>query len=94
MAKTKTFKTNQDVTAFVNAVPDERKRKDSFKLIEIMSGITGKSLTCLGPLLSALVIIITNTKPVMKGCSYGGFSPRKSAITLYTATDFRERKIY
>jgi hypothetical protein len=40
MAKTKTFKTNQDVTEFINSVADEKKRADSFKLIETMSGVT------------------------------------------------------
>jgi len=41
MAKTKTFKTDQDVTEFINSVADKKKRTDSFKLIEAMSGATG-----------------------------------------------------
>jgi hypothetical protein len=93
MAKTKTFKTNQDVTAFVNAVPDERKRKDSFKLIEIMSGITGQKPYMFGPTIIGYGNYHYKYKTGHEGdAPVAGFSPRKNAITLYTATDFPGKK--
>ena len=66
MAKTKTFKTDQDVTEFINSVADEKKRTDSFKLIETMSGITGFKPYMWGPTIIGFVIIITNIKADMK----------------------------
>ena len=93
MAKTKTFKTDQDVTAFVNAVPDERKRKDSFKLIEIMSGITGLKPYMWGPTIIGFGNYHYKYASGHEGdAPIAGFSPRKSAITLYTATEFPGKK--
>ena len=93
MAKTKTFKTNQDVTAFVNAVPDERKRKDSFTLIEIMSGITGLKPYMFGPTIIGFGNYHYKYESGHEGdAPLAGFSPRKSAITLYVAIDFPGKK--
>lgn len=93
MAKTKTFKTNKDVTAFVNALPDERKRTDSFKLIEIMSGITGEKPYMFGPTIIGFGNYHYKYKTDHEGdAPIAAFSPRKSALTLYTATDFPGKK--
>ena len=41
MAKNKTTETLKSVDAFINAIPDETKRKDSFQIIKLMKSITG-----------------------------------------------------
>lgn len=41
MAKIKTVKTDVDVMEFINSVPDERRRNDSLKLLEVISEVTG-----------------------------------------------------
>src|SRR5215469_14499125 len=40
MAQNKTTPTDQDVEQFLNAVADERKRTDSFTLLELMKQLT------------------------------------------------------
>lgn len=93
MAKTKTVKTKQDVTAFVNKVPDERKRTDSFKLIEIMSGITGQKPYMWGPTIIGFGNYHYKYESGHEGnAPIAAFSPRKNALTLYTAPEFPGKK--
>jgi hypothetical protein len=89
MSKTKTFKTDVDVTEYVNSLTDEKKRTDSFKLIEIMSGVTGLKPYMWGP----SIIGFGNYHYVYESGHEGdapiaGFSPRKSAISLYFSPEF------
>lgn len=41
MAENKTQKTDANVTDFLNSIPDEKKRQDSFALLELMRQVTG-----------------------------------------------------
>ena len=41
MAELKTRKNDTSVEDFLNAVPDEKKRQDSFSILELMRGVTG-----------------------------------------------------
>jgi len=41
MAENKTTPNDQNVEHFLNAIADERKRKDSFTLLELMKQVTG-----------------------------------------------------
>lgn len=92
MAKTKTFKTDQDVTEFINSVADEKKRADSFKLIEIMSDITGFKPYMWGPSIIGFGNYHYKYQSGHEGdAPLAGFSPRKSAISLYLACEFSER---
>jgi hypothetical protein len=92
MAKTKTFKTDQDVTEFINSVADEKKRTDSFKLIETMSGITGFKPYMWGPSIIGFGNYHYKYQSGHEGdAPLAGFSPRKSAISLYMASRFPER---
>ena len=49
MAKIKTTQTSKSVTAFINSVTDETKRKDSYLIIEIMQKQTGFEPKMWGP---------------------------------------------
>jgi hypothetical protein len=92
MAKTKTFKTDQDVTEFVNSVADEKKRADSFKLIETMKGVTGFKPYMWGPSIIGFGNYHYKYQSGHEGdAPLAGFSPRKSAISLYLASKFPER---
>ena len=42
MADLKTKRNKGDVMAFLNSVPDEKKRQDSFAVLELMKQATGK----------------------------------------------------
>lgn len=90
MAKTqnKTVPTEQSVEAFLNTVEDERKRKDSFALLDMMRDVTGQE-----PIMWGSSIIGFGTYPY-KGASGRegewmmlGFSPRKQNFALYLMSD-------
>ena len=92
MAKTKTFKTDQDVTEFINSVADEKKRTDSFKLIETMSDVTGLKPYMWGPSIIGFGNYHYKYQSGHEGdAPLAGFSPRKSAISLYLESKFPER---
>ena len=92
MAKTKTFKTDQDVTEFINSVADEKKRTDSFKLVATMSGVTGFNPYMWGPSIIGFGNYHYKYQSGHEGdAPLAGFSPRKNAITLYLASEFPER---
>ena len=42
MTELKTKRNKGDVEAFLNSVPDERKRQDSFAILELMKKVTNK----------------------------------------------------
>ncbi len=93
MAKTKTVETEQSVTDFINAVPDENKRADAYKLAEIMQAQTGFEPKMWGP-----TIIGYGTYHYKYASGHEGdaplaaFSPRKNAISLYTMLPEEKRK--
>lgn len=93
MATNKTTETAKSVTAFINAVKDEIKRKDSFQLIEIMSGITGFEPKMWGP-----AIVGFGTYHYTYDSGREGdmpivcFSPRANALVLYLGSGFDKRE--
>ena len=83
-AEPKTKKTNVNPKDFLNTIKDEQKRKDSFRVMEIMQKATGEKPAMWG----GVIIGFGNVK--MKYASgkeldwpQTGFSPRANAITLY-----------
>jgi hypothetical protein len=42
MAKMKTTQNEQSVEGFLNSVPDEKRRRDSFTVLEMMKKLTGE----------------------------------------------------
>jgi hypothetical protein len=84
MAGNKTTETTKSVMNFVNAVEDEQQRRDSFKLIELMKNISvcepkmwGQSIIGFGSYHYKYESGHEGDAPLI------GFSPRKSAISLY-----------
>lgn len=91
MDKNKTTETDLSVIDFVNAQKGETKRKDSFRLIELMSKVTkqepkmwGKSIIGFGTYHYKYASGHEGDAPLV------GFSPRAAALTLYLSDIERE----
>lgn len=86
MAQLKTKLTNADVTEFIHSFADnEQKRKDSHELIKLMQGVTGCEPKMWG---KSIIGFGSYHYKSARSRQQGdwplvGFSPRKSAISLY-----------
>jgi hypothetical protein len=93
LAEIKTKPTTASITDFINALPDEQKRKDSFVLLEMMKTATGQE-----PVLWSNSIIGFGNKR-FKSPNTGrevdwlliGFSPRKANLSLYLMMDLKKQ---
>jgi|SRR5690554_991021 len=94
MAKTKTTYTTADVSEFINSyTTNDQKKKDSFELIKILQEITGEAPKMWGP----TIIGFGNYHYKYKSGHEGdapvlGFSPRKTAFSLYIYSDTEKSK--
>ncbi|HLU09861.1 MAG TPA: DUF1801 domain-containing protein [Oceanobacillus sp.] len=93
MAENKTVPTNQKAEDFLNTVEDERKRKDSFTILELMKEVTGMEPVMWG------TSIVGFGSYHYKGASgregewmLTGFSPRKQNLTLYGMGGFESHR--
>jgi hypothetical protein len=87
VAKITTRPTGDDVTAFLDAVTDEKRRTDGHELRTIMERVTGAPATMWGP---SMVGFGTQEYTNTTGTNdwfVVGFSPRKKALTLYGVHD-------
>ena len=93
MAKIKTTETSKSVTSFVNAIPDEIKRKDSFQVIDIMQKLTGFEPKMWGPSIIGFGFEHYKYESGHEGdMPIIAFSPRKAAIVLYLALNPDDRE--
>jgi hypothetical protein len=93
MAKNKTTETTASVTEFLNAVPDETKRNDSFRLVEIMEEQTGYKAKMWGPSIVGFGSYHYKSASGHEGdAPLAGFSPRKAATSLYLIQDRAEKE--
>ncbi|HLV92156.1 MAG TPA: DUF1801 domain-containing protein [Aequorivita sp.] len=94
MSKLKTKPTEIDVYEFIDSFANtEQKRKDSKVLVELMTRVTGFNPVMWGP----SIIGFGEYHYVYKSGHEGdaplvGFSPRKSAISLYVFTGLEEHE--
>lgn len=85
LVEIKTKPNNASVEDFINAIPEEQKRKDSFVILEIMKKASGEEPVMWGP----AIIGFGNKR--YKSPATGrevdwlkmGFSPRKANLSLY-----------
>ena len=83
MAEIKTRPTGEDVTAFLQSVPDERRRAESIAMRELMERVTGAPAEMWGPSIVGFGRQeYTNTSGT-SDMLVMGFAPRKAALTLY-----------
>lgn len=91
MAELKTQKTGASVEDFLNGVPDEKKRQDSFAILELMRGVTGQE-----PAMWGLSIVGFGSYRYKYASGREGewplvgFSPRKRNLTLYIMSGFED----
>jgi hypothetical protein len=91
MAKNKTAETSVDVFDFINLVDDEQKRKDSYRLIELMQEVSGYEPKMWGPSIIGFGKYHYQYASGHEGdAPLLGFSPRKAAISLYIFTGLDE----
>lgn len=93
MAKNKTAETSIDVSDFISLVEDEQKRKDSYRLIELMQEISGYEPKMWGPSIIGFGTYHYRYESGHEGdAPLLGFSPRKAAISLYIYTGLEEHQ--
>jgi hypothetical protein len=91
MAELKTKATNADVTAFLNSVEDENKRKDCFTLLQLMKKITKKEPKMWGPAMIGFGNYHYKYESGREGDWFiTGFSPRKQNLTIYIMAGFSQ----
>ena len=83
MATIKTHPTGEDVTAFLDSVPAERRRAEGHALRALFERVTGEPAAMWGPSMAGFGSrTYTNTLGT-NDWFVVGFSPRKSALTIY-----------
>jgi len=84
MAENKTQKTTESVTDFINSVPDEKKRQDSFALLEMMKEASRSEPKMWGSSIIGFGDSHYKYESGREGDWFRvGFSPRKQNLTLY-----------
>lgn len=84
MAELKTKATGASVASFINAIPEDQRRKDCKALIAIMEKATKSKARMWGPAIVGFgdMEYVNSTRKPQKWFKCG-FSPRKAALTLY-----------
>lgn len=84
MAENKTQKTTASVSDFLNTLPDEKKRQDSFALLELITQVSGSEGAMWGPAIIGFGDMHYKSESGREGEWFKvGFSPRKQNLTLY-----------
>jgi len=79
------------VETFLKGVPNEKKRQDSFAILELMKQVTGKKPEMWGDSIVGFgSYSYTNTTGRENSWFLTGFSPRKQSLTLYIMSGFDE----
>lgn len=91
MSELKTQKNDASVEEFLNSVENERRREDGYKILELMTEVTGEEAAMWG---SSIVGFGEYSYKYASGREgewmLVGFSPRKQNLTLYIMSGFDE----
>lgn len=91
MAELKTQRNDKNVEDFLNTVSDEKKRTDSFTILELMEDVTGSEAEMWG---DSIIGFGSYQYKYASGRDaewfLTGFSPRKQNLTLYIMSGFDE----
>jgi hypothetical protein len=91
MAELKTQRNDKNVEDFLNTVSDEKKRTDSFTILELMEDVTGSEAEMWG---DSIIGFGSYHYKYASGRNaewfLTGFSPRKQNLTLYIMSGFDE----
>lgn len=93
MAELKTKPTQQSVDAFLQSIPDDRKRQDCYTLLEMMRQVSGKDPLMWGDSIVGFGDHHYRYATGREGDYFQvGFSPRKQNLTVYITTGFDRYK--
>ena len=91
MSDLKTKRNDQDVVAFLNGIENEKKRQDSFVILNLMQEATGEDPKMWGESIVGFGSYHYKYKSGREGDWFlAGFSPRKQSLTLYLMAGFTE----
>ncbi|TND10308.1 MAG: hypothetical protein FD123_556 [Bacteroidetes bacterium] len=92
LAEIKTKQTSASVGDFINAVPDEQKRKDSFAILEMMKKATGEEPKMWGSSIIGFGYVRYKSPATGREVDWLriGFSPRKTNLSLYLTMDIKK----
>jgi len=91
MPENKTQKTAQSVQEFLNSVEDEKKRRDSFAVLELMKEVTGEEPAMWGSSMVGFGDYHYRYESGREGdMMLTGFSPRKRNLTIYITSGFEQ----
>ena len=89
MAENKTKPTEADVGAFIEAVPDPKRRADARELCALMERLTGEPPTLWGPSILGFGCCHYRYESGREGdMPRLGFSPRAKELVLYLSDDY------
>ena len=89
MAELKTQPTEHSVETFLNSVADDRKRQDSFTILNLMAEVTGEEPQMWGDSIVGFGNYHYKYASGREGDWFlTGFSPRKQNLTLYIMAGF------
>jgi len=91
VAELKTKKTDQSVEKFLDAVPDETKKRDSYKILTMMKEISRKEPKMWGSSMVGFGDFRYKYASGREGDWFQiGFSPRKQNLTLYLTCNINQ----
>lgn len=92
LAEIKTKPTAASVEDFINTVPDEQKRKDSFTILAMMRKATGEEPAMWGSSIIGFGNVRYKSPKTGREVDWLriGFSPRKANISLYLTMDVKK----
>ena len=92
MAENKTKPTDADVEAFLAGLDSDRRRDEADTVISLMRDVTGEDPVMWGPSMIGFGSVHYRYATGREGDYFAaGFSPRRSALTIYLADGFTER---
>jgi hypothetical protein len=95
MAEIKTKPTGASVEDFLNTVKDERKRKDSFVILEMMKKASGEEPQMWGSSIIGFGNVKVKSPATGKESNWLriGFSPRKANFSLYLTGNIKKQAV-
>ena len=95
MAELKTKETKASVEKFLNAIPDEKRREDCFKILQLMKQVTKEEPKMWGTSIVGFgKYHYKSERSSQEGDWFiTGFSPRKQNLTLYIMTGLRDNTL-
>ena len=93
MAENKTKPTDADVDAFIDAVDNDRRREEARTVLDLMREVTGEEPAMWGPSMVGFGSVHYRYESGREGDMFAmGFSPRKTAMTVYIGEGFDQRE--